>query len=194
MASKNHYAELSALIGVMAGQGRPVKSYLEIGARHGVSLKRIGASLLERESKIVVVDLPGGPWGGGTSDRKPLQQTIEYLEKEFGHEITLFLGDSTDFKIVDAVLKSAPFDLAYIDGDHTYEGCRRDWVNYGPMAKAVAFDDIASDHTRKHNGEEIRTGVAEVWSGVKKQHPRSTAEFVASFGDKDKQGIGLVLL
>jgi predicted O-methyltransferase YrrM len=194
MASKNHYAELSALVGVMKAQGKPVKSYLEIGARHGVSLKYIGSHLVEPESNIVVVDLPGGPWGGGTDDRTPLQKTIDYLEEKFGHTITLFLGDSTDFKIVDAVLAFAPFDLVYIDGDHTFDGCRRDWVNYAPMAKAVALDDIVSDHTRKHNGEDIRTGVAEVWDIVKQQNPKSTAEFVANFGDKDKQGIGLVLL
>lgn len=39
------------------------------------------------------------------------------------------------------------FDLVYIDGDHTYPGCKQDIRMYGPKArKVLCGDDYAPDH------------------------------------------------
>jgi hypothetical protein len=116
-----------------------VASYLEIGCKHGGTLWRI-ANLLPKGAKIVAVDLPQAD--GSFKNSKPnLEACCEELRSR-GYDVTLFLGDSTDRKIVDAVAKLAPFDLCFIDGDHTFPYCKADWENYGAMAKMVAFHDI----------------------------------------------------
>jgi predicted O-methyltransferase YrrM len=54
-----------------------------------------------------------------------------------------------------------PISLLFIDGDHTYEGCRRDlgawWPHLAPNA-VVAFDDVNLDGPRRVMQEAIEAG------------------------------------
>jgi predicted O-methyltransferase YrrM len=112
-----------------------VGSYLEIGSKHGGSLWRV-ANELPKGSRIVSVDLPHGD--GSFKDSEPnLKQCVNVLINR-GYDAYLFLADSTDALTVEAVRRLAPFDLCFIDGYHTEEFVRADWMNYGPMARLVA--------------------------------------------------------
>jgi predicted O-methyltransferase YrrM len=57
-----------------------------------------------------------------------------------------------------------PFDLVLIDGDHTEEGCRRDFEMLKDHAKILVFHDIVSDPV---------PGVGKVWEEVKAQEKDS---------------------
>lgn len=142
-----------------------VKSYLEIGSKFGGSLWHI-ASSLPTGSKIVVVDLPHGD--GSFKESQPhLQQCVDELRKRYDHQVALILGDSTDRDIVDEVDKLAPFDACFIDGNHTEPYIRKDWENYGPMCRIVAFHDIGF---LKERGETSKKPieVPKVWNEIKK--------------------------
>lgn len=191
MTSKRHRWELDCLIGLM----RPLepKSYLEVGARNGVSLNRIGHCMLPTGSKIVVIDMPEGPWGAG-EDRSSLMKIC----KELGeiHDVKLFLADSHQDHIVEQVREHGPFDLGYIDGDHTYDGVKKDWENYGPMCNTVAFDDIFSKditYTDK-DGESMDSGVPQLWRSI--INNRNTVEIGAKENHErnPEQGIGVIFL
>ena len=53
-----------------------------------------------------------------------------------------------------------PFDLVLIDGDHSEEGCRRDFENLKHHARILVFHDIVSSPV---------PGVGKVWEEVKER-------------------------
>lgn len=129
--------EIEAFIEVL--QGEDVRSYLEIGSKHGGSLWRVGRKL-PKGSRIVSVDLPHGD-DSFKESQKSLEECIDALSK-MGHDAYLLIGDSTDPEIVSDVTNLGPFDVCFIDANHTEPYVRKDWANYGPLARIVAFHDI----------------------------------------------------
>lgn len=127
--------ELAQFIAIL--QRENVRSYLEIGSKVGGSLWKV-ANALPLGSKIVAVDLP---WGDKT--------TLPHLEacisaiNDTGREATLFIGDSTSERLIDGVRKCGPFDACLIDANHTLPYVTKDWENYGPMCRIIAFHDIS---------------------------------------------------
>lgn len=59
------------------------------------------------------------------------------------------LGDSATPATIAAVkerLAGRPIDILFIDGNHEYEGVKRDYENYGPLTRhLVVFHDISID-------------------------------------------------
>jgi cephalosporin hydroxylase len=152
-------AEITAFVELM--QQEQVRSYLEIGARYGGSFWRI-ASSLRHGSRVVAVDFPNGM--GGKPDAIVALRACVVKLCRVGYDAYLIEGDSHKKKIVERVRALGPYDCVFVDGDHTREGVTQDWKNYGPMAKMVAFHDIACSNTQKP----IR--VLQFWEEIKTEH------------------------
>lgn len=146
------------------------KRILEIGIWYGGTLKE----WLRVAGVVVAVDvqmLDAERW--------------QHWAHEQGKELVLIQGNSGSPHVAEKVAEHGPYDFAFIDGDHSYEGVRRDWETYGPMADVVAFHDILP---RPHYG------VSRLWEEIKQG--RMTIEIVG--GDKSEHmahphaGIGVV--
>ncbi len=143
-----------------------VKSYLEVGSKHGGSFWRI-STLLPPGSRVVSVDLPHGDTSFKESEPH-LRDCVEALRNK-GYDAHLFLGDSTDKMIVSGVHALGPFDLCFLDGNHTEAFVRKDWSNYGSMAKMVAFHDI-NWKPRPQPSKKMPIEVPRVWEEIRQAY------------------------
>lgn len=154
-------AELTAFVDLLKREG--VRSYLEIGANAGGTLRRVGETL-DAPSRIVCVDLDG--LGSiHVEARRSLKAIIAGLHGA-GHEAMAIFGDSTDPTTVEKVRALSPFDCVLIDANHTLPFVTMDWENYGPMARMVAFHDIAWRRAPEW-AQGSRIDVPEFWNSIK---------------------------
>ncbi len=138
------------------------------------------ANSLPIGSKIVSVDMPVGD-----SD-KQLKKCIDEL-KHVGYDAHLILGSSTDEDVKFAVNSFAPFDLCFIDANHTEPFVRHDWEFYGPMCSIVAFHDIGWKRATRTGRLPIE--VKKVWDEIKL--PFRYKEILSS-PDQTDNGIGVL--
>jgi hypothetical protein len=169
--------EIQAFISLLKDSG--VKSYLEVGCRHGDTFHAVGKAL-PKESLLVAVDLPGARSGKRTGGKNPnsykaLYRAAKDLQKR-GQNAVVIIGDSHSNEIIESVRKYSPFDAIFIDGDHSLDGVRADWRNYGPMGTLVAFHDIHAEGK----------GPISLFNELKQQYKHTEFAFY------DKGGIGIV--
>ena len=169
--------EIQAFIKLLQDEG--VKSYLEVGVRHGDTFHAVGLALPKR-SLLVAVDLPGARSGKATGGKNPnsykaLHRAARDLEKR-KQKTHVIIGNSHDQNVISQVKEFAPFDAIFIDGDHSPEGVRADWRDYGPMGNLVAFHDIHAEDK----------GPAALWNKLKQQYKYD------EFALYDRGGIGVL--
>jgi len=174
--------ELAAFIALLKSRG--VRSYLEIGARHGDTFHAVMISL-QPGSMGVAVDLPGGAWGHLKS-KQSLDAAVNDLRRR-GYDVCRILGDSRATDTYLTVKNLGPFDAGLIDGDHRYQGVRADWMSYGPMCGITAFHDIAGEGLTSRDGG-LPVEVPRLWREITAE--RDTVEFI---GMGSRMGIGVVL-
>jgi len=153
---------------------RKVKSYLEIGARHGDTFYEVMTSA--GIPRGTAVDMPNGPWGG--SSEQALRRCCADLSKR--HNVTLIIGDS-------AQVETGYHDAVLIDADHRYEAVKRDWERFN-NARIVAFHDIDGEGLDCGG---LKIGVPRLWRELKQQY---THEEIIDPSDNRKMGIGVLFL
>lgn len=159
---------------------------LEIGTARGGTLY-LWTRASADDATIVSVDLPGGEFGGAYPDcRIPFYQALARRRQN----LHLLRKDSHKPQTIENVcdlFDNHPIDFAFIDGDHTYEGVKADFRNYGPLVRPggiIAFHDILP----RPDLPEIQ--VNQFWSEVRKKY--DTQELIGPEGSGRKIGIGLI--
>lgn len=120
------------------------KTYVEIGSRYGGSLLYFGR-LMPKNSKLIAIDLPNGPWGHINSEIS-LKNVSDTLNLD-GYNVDVIFGDSkskdTEDKLVSS-LNNQQIDILFIDGDHSLLGVSSDiniYTKYVKQGGIVIFHD-----------------------------------------------------
>jgi len=170
--------ELAGLIELLCSRG--VRSYLEVGARHGDTFYEVMTSL-PKGSRGVAIDLPQALWG--MDSRKDLEACVAEL-CDMGYDVEAVFGHSQE--VSDSVLHD-DFDAVLIDGDHRYHAVMADYACYGRIP-LVALHDI-DGHGLKYRGEH-EVGVPRAWEQLKRT--RKSVEFIHC-DDGRPMGIGVLM-
>lgn len=176
-------AEIAAFCALLAAEG--VKSYLEIGSKFGGSLWRVGTAI-GPGARVVAVDLPGGTKAWKESEAS-LKSCCAELQRQ-GNAAQVIWGDSGDPRVIDQVRKFGPYDAILIDADHRLPGVTRDWLNYGPMGRIVAFHDLAWRRAPEWVG--TRIDVPQFWASIKDDFARTQEIILCPTGKNN--GIGVL--
>jgi autotransporter strand-loop-strand O-heptosyltransferase len=161
-----------------------VKNFLEIGTDQGGTFA-IWSKLSKNKDGIrISVDLPHGPYGVNTYN---VSERDNYL-KRLGTNVTTIHGSSHNEEIknkVNEILNGELLDFLFIDGDHTYNGVKLDYLMYKEFVKPggwIGFHDIKDTEFHKN----ANCGVDILW----KELIGEKVEFVDN--SSDFGGIGFV--
>lgn len=166
-------------------KGVKPKTMMEIGTARGGTLF-LFSKVVPKDSFIISLDLPGGRFGGGYPRFKiPLYKSFA-KNKQI---INLIRQDSHNIKTLQKIkdiLGDRKIDFLFIDGDHTYEGVKRDFELYSQLVRKggiIAFHDIAP------HPPETKCEVSKFWNEIKKKY--EYREFVEDW-EQNWAGIGLI--
>jgi predicted O-methyltransferase YrrM len=160
------------------------KTIVEIGTANGGTLF-MSTRLAADNALIISIDLPGGEFGGGYPDWKiPIYKSFAKANQT----IELIRGDSHSeqtFEKLKSLLNGREIDYLFIDGDHTYDGVKKDFEKYQPLVKKngiIALHDIVV-----HKGS--KCDVHRFWNEVKQNYEYQ--EFVKDW-NQNCFGIGVI--
>lgn len=142
--------------------------FLEIGVYKGqiLSLVQMLADMAEKKPKITgITPLFDAPFAN--YNRGPF---IENIYKQFGLKTSntqVFDGLSQNPKIVSQALVGAPYDMVYVDGDHSYEATVFDINTYSKMIKKGGFLVVDDCSDYKNIPQGTFKGILDVSNAVK---------------------------
>ena len=150
-----------------------VRSYLEIGIRHGGSY----IVTVEVLNQFSTLDRAVGV------DIIPCPSMDAYASLNSRSEFACLNTQSPEFEAL--LDRLAPVDLVFIDSHHEEEQCRREFQAVRRVARMVALHDIANDDC---------PGVRTVWTEIKALGEYDCLEFVDQYGGLGPfMGIGLAV-
>ena len=156
---------------------------LEIGSFLGGTLFVL-CRLAQADARILSLDLYRGSLGGA-------RKLIYYSFLRERQKLHIVTGDSHSALTQSGIarrLEPAKLDFLFIDGDHSYDGVKRDFEMYSPLVRPgglVAFHDIVV------HPPEAQCHVSDFWVEVKQRYRHK--EFIEN-PKQDWAGIGLLYL
>jgi len=174
---------------------------LEIGTKFGGTFYIWNKLVQEHGAGMCIsVDMSDGGIHGGISD-EDMDKRDQWFFERF-KDCHFIRGDShnsnTLYRVLDIVIPDweniggeeiENLDFLFIDGDHSYDGVKRDFEMYSPLVKKnglIAFHDI--NDTQRHRDRNVYVG--KFWSEVKDSPNYDAIEFNSNL---DWAGIGLLV-
>ena len=161
------------------------QTLIEIGTARGGTLFLL-ASVSAPNAEVISIDLPAGLYGGGYPRWKGRLYRWFMGEGQCLHLIRANSHDSRTFDKSQRLLSGRKVDLLFIDGDHTYEGAKQDYLLYRTLVRPgglIVFHDIL-DNTKTSS-----ITVAPLWREISQSF--QTEEIVQSY-DQGEFGIGIL--
>lgn len=163
---QEEFAELLAF-----AEEREPKTVVEIGSARGGTFWAF-TRIASDDALLVSIDIPAGSpldvRGGkdvyGARNRQRLRSYARASQK-----VELIDADSQAARTRDTlqkILNGRQIDLLFIDGDHRYDGVKRDYTLYSPYVAPgglIAFHDVIVQH-------DPRAQVDKLWNQLKKQY------------------------
>lgn len=167
--AKQKIREFAGLVKLVRAK-RP-ETVLEIGTYRGGSLWA-WCRVASPDALIVSVDLPGGAFGGGYDEAEVDRLRAHARPSQTLHLIRADSHAPETLAEVRRLLGDRQVDFAFIDGDHTYDGVKRDFEMYGPLVS----DLIAFHDTLPHNADS-GCQVDRLWRELAENQTTASVEF-----------------
>jgi cephalosporin hydroxylase len=159
-------------------EARKIHSLMEIGTDMGGTLFLI-SRMAEPDATVISVNLPYSRLDAWCMKYRTHLYHAFAVGKQKFHLLTANSHESGTVRMVEALI-SGGLDFLFIDGDHSYEGVKKDFEMYSPLVKKgglIGFHDISKNDT-----------VGRYWNEVKKDYKHQEIEHTKGPG----LGIGLV--
>lgn len=159
-----------------------IKSYAEIGVAGGGTFIFTTQFLGPAKSYAVDIAGPGAALCTGTT---PFADTLKTF-LETNPQAEFVTGDCTDLRTI-LEERGEKIDLLLIDGDHSYDGVKKDFECLKDLAHIIVFHDVVSD---------VCDGVVRFWNEIKANGSYPTFEFVDQYDSVQGSflGIGVALM
>ena len=164
------------------------KVILEIGTANGGTIF-LFTRVAQQDATLISIDIPGGPFGGGYPAWKiPLYKSFARPYQK----IHLIRRDSHNLSTLDVIkniLGDRKVDFLFIDGDHTYEGVKRDFEMYSPLVRRggiIGFHDIVP------GSAENVGGVPKYWHEIVNKYKKHRILEIVEDWNQGGYGIGVI--